>query len=260
MKHTVLGYSQRRALALEPVSIGFKETRKTLDYMDLICLKVFTDFYPIFPKRKIIDGVLYVEIDYKLIQKEIPILTIKESEFFRAILRLCNFNVLVRYMERETASEKKSYYALSFNYDFITNDDKEFIERKLPENLPVKKRSDASITFEKYNFSLEDFIKYWNEKTDFVNIKYMNEERCKNLALRLKECIDKEEFVFILRRAALSNTLTGKNELKFVADIDFFLRKSKFLKIREGFYDNRAKKGNFTRLVAKDEDVENLSW
>lgn len=259
MKHTVFGFSQRRALALESDRNTTSE-RKTLSHIDLFVLRIFTDMLPSFTERRIFEDSIFVRIDFERIRQIYPVIQMSEQQFMVAVAHLCSFKVLEMRKFKDD-STLYVYYGYGKNYDFLINDDREFIESVLPVTFPMARKSNARDTFEKYAFNVDEFVRWWNDKTDFTKIKYMTDVRMKALAKRLQECKDREEFYFIMQRAANSAFLSGKGKVEFVADIDFVLKKVKFVKISEGFYDNKPsikRRNNFSKYIPTNEKDENL--
>jgi biotin operon repressor len=69
------------------------------------------------------------------------------------------------------------------------------------------------------------------------DIREFTPERQKQLRARLKDCGGLTGWEREMRRAATCPHLIGKNDRGWKANLDFFLRKDRFLKLMEGGYD-----------------------
>jgi uncharacterized protein YdaU (DUF1376 family) len=68
----------------------------------------------------------------------------------------------------------------------------------------------------------------------------LNDSRAKKIALRMKEAGGLEGWKVALEKVEASDFCRGKNDRGWTASIDFLCEPSKFTKLMEGFYDNRA--------------------
>lgn len=75
------------------------------------------------------------------------------------------------------------------------------------------------------------------EKYGLAKVQHLTAERKSALKARLKECDGLEGWEYALGKIGDSSFLQGKNG-KWKADFDFLIKKSKFIKVMEGAYDD----------------------
>jgi len=92
------------------------------------------------------------------------------------------------------------------------------------------------------SFSPADFIVYFNSQMDLANamiprIKSLSDQRKKSLGARIREH-GKPALSTVIRKAAASDFLNGKNGRDFIATFDWLMKPTNFPKVLEGNYDN----------------------
>ena len=92
------------------------------------------------------------------------------------------------------------------------------------------------------SFSPADFVLFFNGWMDEENamiprIKSLSEQRKKSLGARIREH-GKEALATVVRKAAASDFLNGKNGRDFIATFDWLMKPTNFPKVLEGNYDN----------------------
>lgn len=115
------------------------------------------------------------------------------------------------------------------SYDIIYNN------KKKSSNEDSQKETDVS-------FSPADFVVYFNSQMDLANamiprIKSLSEQRKKSLGARIRE-YGKPALSTVIRKAAASDFLNGKNGRDFIATFDWLMKPTNFPKVLEGNYDN----------------------
>ena len=115
------------------------------------------------------------------------------------------------------------------SYDIIYNN-----KKKSPEG-DSQKETDVS-------FSPADLVVYFNSQMDLANamiprIKSLSEQRKKSLGARIREH-GKPALSTVIRKAAASDFLNGKNGRDFIATFDWLMKPTNFPKVLEGNYDN----------------------
>lgn len=115
------------------------------------------------------------------------------------------------------------------SYDIIYNN-----KKKSPEG-DSKKETDVS-------FSPADFVLFFNGWMDEENamiprIKSLSDNRKKVVGARIREH-GKEALATVVRKAAASDFLNGKNGRDFIATFDWLMKPTNFPKVLEGNYDN----------------------
>ena len=91
-------------------------------------------------------------------------------------------------------------------------------------------------------FSFEGFAKFFNDELSKANsviprIKQISGARRQHVTARLRE-FSKADLAEVVRKAARSDFLNGKNSRAFIADFNWIFRPNNFPKILEGNYDN----------------------
>ena len=114
------------------------------------------------------------------------------------------------------------------SYDILYN-------KKKSSNEDSQKETDVS-------FSPADFVVYFNSQMDLANamiprIKSLSEQRKKSLGARIRE-YGKQALSTVIRKAAASDFLNGKNGRDFIATFDWLMKPTNFPKVLEGNYDN----------------------
>ena len=74
----------------------------------------------------------------------------------------------------------------------------------------------------------------------FSKVVKLSDQRKKHVAARFKE-FDLETILNVIKKAGLSDFLSGKNDRSWKADFDWIFNPTNFLKIMEGKYDNKQK-------------------
>ena len=115
------------------------------------------------------------------------------------------------------------------SYDIIYNN------KKKSSKEDSQKETDVS-------FSPADFVLFFNGWMDEENamiprIKSLSEQRKKSLGARIRE-YGKPALSTVIRKAAASDFLNGKNGRDFVATFDWLMKPTNFPKVLEGNYDN----------------------
>lgn len=114
------------------------------------------------------------------------------------------------------------------SYDILYN-------KKKSSKEDSKKETDVS-------FSPADLVVYFNSQMDLANamiprIKSLSEQRKKSLGARIRE-YGKPALSTVIRKAAASDFLNGKNGRDFIATFDWLMKPTNFPKVLEGNYDN----------------------
>lgn len=92
------------------------------------------------------------------------------------------------------------------------------------------------------SFSPADFVVFFNSEMDKENaviprIKSISDNRKKVLGARIREH-GKDALATVVRKAAASDFLNGKNGRDFIATFDWLMKPTNFPKVLEGNYDN----------------------
>ena len=114
------------------------------------------------------------------------------------------------------------------SYDIIYN-------KKKSSKEDSQKETDVS-------FSHADLVVYFNSQMDLANamiprIKSLSEQRKKCVGARIRE-YGKPALSTVIRKAAASDFLNGKNGRDFIATFDWLMKPTNFPKVLEGNYDN----------------------
>ena len=120
------------------------------------------------------------------------------------------------------------------SYDILYNNKKNFTN--------VKSQKETHVSFSP-DFDIKKFISFFNTELDRVNstiprLKFIKGARLKSLNARVREN-SKEDLVEVVRKAAVSDFLNGKNDRSFIATFDWLIKPNNFPKVLEGNYDNK---------------------
>lgn len=114
-------------------------------------------------------------------------------------------------------------------------------ERKERKEIISSSKEEESLSGESNPPSLIDynaFVRYWNEKGNLDKIRKLTDQRIKAINLRVKEH-GKDNFRMVVDKTSKSDFLTGTNDRKWKASIDWVMKPSNFIKVLEGQYDNK---------------------
>lgn len=111
-------------------------------------------------------------------------------------------------------------------------------ERKEIKEYNKKEELVSAETTPPLSIDYDGFVKYWNDKGNLPNITKLTDQRIKAINCRLKE-YGKDNLRTIIDKTAQSDFLTGNNDRKWKASIDWVLKPSNFIKIMEGHYDRK---------------------
>lgn len=108
-----------------------------------------------------------------------------------------------------------------------------------PQKVPLKKKND---------FDFVAFAKFYNDEMDKAGatirrVGKINGRRMEYIRSRARE-YSKEDLAIVVRKAAASDFLNGKNKKGWKADFTWIFRPNNFPKILEGNYDNETKYPN----------------
>lgn len=87
---------------------------------------------------------------------------------------------------------------------------------------------------------IDSIIEIYNN-TSFSKVEKITKMRMSHLKARIKE-YSVQTVIDVIQRADRSDFLKGKNDRNWKANFDFIVKPEKFVKILEGFYDNKKER------------------
>ena len=87
---------------------------------------------------------------------------------------------------------------------------------------------------------INSIIEIYNN-TSFSKVEKLTKMRMSHLKARIKE-YSIQTVIDVIQRADKSDFLKGKNDRNWKANFDFIIKPEKFVKILEGFYDNKKER------------------
>ncbi len=105
--------------------------------------------------------------------------------------------------------------------------------------------------------TVEAIITAWNNLADDVGlakVQHLSDARRKALKLRLKELGGLEGWYRLCNKIRNSSFLTGKGDSVWKCSFDWVLKSSSVIKVMEGNYDDRSKKGSLASNFGEVDD------
>lgn len=187
----------------------------------------------------------------------------KKPALTKSLRRLCERNMI------ETVKETRGVFVSICNYDIYQNPDryegnnevmmkeqrrangvitisKEREERKNIITSSKEEESVTSVTNPPDLIDYEGFKKYWNDKK-LPSVREITVARKRAINARVKQ-YDKHTLRQVIDKVADSAFLSGENDRKWKANLDWILKPSNFTKILEGYYNNT----NTKRLTVEE--------
>lgn len=177
-----------------------------------------------------------------------------KSSLTKALRRLCEGNMT------ETMKAKRGVIVTVLNYDIYQDptkyegncDGSMKVLRRITKGVTIPKErkeikeytsskeeeSVTSVTSPQVFVDFDGLLKYWNDKNNLDKIRKLTDQRVKAINLRVKE-YGKDNLRVVIDKTAESDFLTGKNDRKWKASIDWVLKPSNFIMILEGHYDRK---------------------
>lgn len=98
----------------------------------------------------------------------------------------------------------------------------------------------VSVSVSDNGIDINSIIEIYNN-TSFSKVEKITKMRMSHLKARIKE-YSVQTVIDVIQRADRSDFLKGKNDRNWKANFDFIVKPEKFVKILEGFYDNKKER------------------
>lgn len=156
-------------------------------------------------------------------------------------------NLGVSDCKSETPSYKESRKIDSSNeneVDSLVYTNKEYNNIYISSSLHSEDKSDSKSDEPKDKMDLSKFVIFWNSEMERYNaiipkLRTIQGKRKNYILARCREC-GKEAVAEMVRKAAQSDFLNGKNQRGWIANFDWVILPTNFQKVLEGNYDNHS--------------------